>query len=74
MGDSEPAHLILYGTDMPDGACVNSWPNWPHDIPQPGDKIRLADGDWEVQYRVFNPSAESVMVYAEPPEGARGKS
>lgn len=66
--------LVLYGTDMPDGGCVQVWDHWTHQIPVPGDHISLHDGEWVVQYRRFSPGEDQVEVYAEPPEGARGKS
>lgn len=70
----DTVELILYGIDMPDGGCVQVWPNWPHPLPQEGDAIKLHDGHWEVVYREFNPSEDHVDVYARPPPCARGKS
>lgn len=61
------ANIVLYGTDDPDGGCVQVWPFWPHPIPQSGDRISLIEGDWVVQYRRFRPSDDQVEVYATPP-------
>lgn len=77
VGDDDAAddtvEIALYGNDDPSGGCVNYWPVWGQDVPQRGDRIRLSDGEWTVTHRVFKPG-EPVEVYAEPPEGARGKS
>lgn len=66
--------LILYGTDMPEGGCVQVWPVWSHEVPVPGDRIRLTDGEWEIQYRVLQPSEDQIELYADPPAGAEGMS
>lgn len=66
--------IVLYGTDMPDGGCVQVWESWPYDVPKPGDVIRLSDGDWEVDHRLFDVPEDAIEVYAHPPEGARGRS
>lgn len=67
--------VVLYGTDMPDAGCVQVWHDWPHDeLPQAGDVISLSDGEWSVALRRFVPGEDHVEVYADPPDGARGKS
>lgn len=68
-GDRTAVQLYELGNE--DAGVVQVWDDWPHDVPAPGDKFLLADGKWEVDHRVFNPSAEAVLVYAKNPRGGR---
>ncbi len=66
-GSDHRTAVHVYSSEAPDGGVVQAWNDWKHDVPQQGDRLRLADGDWEVQYRIFNPSAEAVLIVADPP-------